>query len=158
MKTYIIIAEESERDLINELVDWDIIQKAKVIVTGVGGLNVIESLKKLSKRSTIVNVGYVGSNNLDPGTNLIVGRSSLYHPNVRFNSPVYDLDTLGRDDYYSCFTANDFVLFTKVKATVVFDMELAYICALGFKKVISYKEVSDKLNYKQYKTVMREKE
>ena len=158
MKTYIVIATEKERCLINELVDWKTIQKAKVIVTGVGGLNVVEKLKKISRRSRIINVGFVGSNNLEPGTNVVVGRSSLYHPNVRFESPIYDLDTLGKEHSYSCFTTNDFVLFTKVKATVVFDMELAFICALGFKNIVSLKRVSDTLDYKQYKNAVREKE
>ena len=50
MKTYIVIATENERPLINEfLTEWDI-EHAKVIVTGVGGLNVIAALKKLKKK------------------------------------------------------------------------------------------------------------
>lgn len=158
MKTYIVIATEEERPLINDLVDWETQRKAKVIVTGVGGLNVIESLRKLKKNCCIVNVGYVRSNTLDKGANVLVGRSSLYHPNVKFKSPIYELDTLGRDHYYPCFTANDFVTYSPLKSTVVFDTELAFICSLGFKKVIAFKQVSDKLENKQHKKVVREKE
>lgn len=150
MRTYIVIATESERQLISEfLTEWDI-NRAKVIVTGVGGLNVIAALKKLKKKSRIINIGYVGSNSYDVGTRVVVGCSSLYHPNVRYESPVYY--PVGFDAKFfaeknvTCFTSNDFVTFTRIKTPVVFDMELAFICSLGFKEVVSFKKVSDRLN------------
>lgn len=162
MRTYIVIATESERQLINEfLTEWDITH-AKVIVTGVGGLNVIAALKKLKKKSRIINIGYVGSNSYDVGTRIVVGCSSLYHPNVKYESPIYYPSYFDTKFYVekgiTCFTSNDFVTFTRIKTPVVFDMELAFICSLGFKEVVSFKKVSDKLNYKQYKAVVREKE
>ena len=51
-----------------------------------------------------------------------------------------------------CYTSNDFVLETKIKDPVVFDMELAYILALGFEEVESIKIVSDNLSLKEYET------
>lgn len=49
-----------------------------------------------------------------------------------------------------CYTSNDFVLNTDIKEPCVFDMELAYIMALGFKRVKSIKIVSDNLSIKEY--------
>ena len=150
MRTYIVIATESERKIINDFNHMLPSKISGVIVTGVGGLNVIEKLKKLKKNSRIINIGYVGSNHWEVGTLLIVKRTSLYHPNVRYESPIYELNTRGLDDNVTCFTSNDFVLRTNIKSAVVFDMELAFICSLGFKEVLSFKKVSDKLDYKQY--------
>ena len=150
MKTYIVIAEESEEKLIAEFKAY-LPKKYKVIVTGVGGTNVIETLLPLKKKCRIVNIGYVGSNNLDIGTVIIPYRTSLYHPNVRYGSPVYDLKNYGSD--IICFTSCDFVTSTPLKTTVIFDMELAFICSLGFKSVMAIKKVSDKLNYKQHHKV-----
>lgn len=155
MKTYVLIAEECERKLVEEFKEW-LPSKYKVIVTGVGGTNIIESLKEVSKRSQVINIGYCGSNNLDVGQTVIPCRASLYHPNLHYGSPVYDLKNYGSN--VVCFTSNDFVTFTKIKATVIFDMELAFICSLGFKSVMAIKKVSDKLDYKQYKkSIVRER-
>ena len=45
---------------------------------------------------------------------------------------------------------DEFVEEYKLTDPVVFDMELAYILALGFKKVESIKIVSDNLSLKEY--------
>lgn len=118
-----------------------------IIKTGVGGINVVKKLKSLPKWLKITNFGYVGSNVLPIGTEIKVGESRLYHPNVIYNEPKYTLD---KESIIKCFTSNDFVLETKIKKPCVFDMELAYICALGFKNVKSIKIVSDNLSLKQY--------
>ena len=47
-------------------------------------------------------------------------------------------------------TKNYATLKTNIKEPCVFDMELAYILALGFKRVESIKIVSDNLSLKQY--------
>ncbi len=120
----------------------------EVILTGVGGLNVIEKLKDLDKDTPILNLGYVGSNNIPIGEVVKIDRVKLYHPNVEYDEPIYDLP--GGD--ILCLTSNDFVLETKINTPVVFDMELAYIMALGFKNVTSIKVVSDNLNYDDYET------
>ena len=119
--------------------------RKRIIKTGVGGLNVIESLKKVNKRQKVINFGYVGSNNIPIGTEVEIGRCSLYHPNVDYCEPVYVLN--GKT---MCLTSDDFVLETKIKVPVVFDMELAYILALGFKKIKSIKIVSDNLSIDDY--------
>lgn len=119
----------------------------KIVKTGVGGINVVRKLKRLPKWLKITNFGYVGSNVLPIGTEVRVGESRLYHPNVIYNEQEYTLD---KESTIKCFTSNDFVLETNIKKPCVFDMELAYICALGFKRVESIKIVSDNLSLKQY--------
>jgi len=118
---------------------------ARIIVTGVGGVNVLRKLKRLPKRTKITNFGYAGSNNIKVGTEVHVGSCQLYHPNVDYDEPVF---MLGGDT--PCYTSNDFVLDTNIDEPVVFDMELAYIAALGFKDVESIKIVSDNLSLQQY--------
>jgi len=118
-----------------------------IVKTGVGGINVVRKLKRLPKWLKITNFGYVGSNVLPIGTEIRVGESRLYHPNVIYNEPEYTLD---KESTIKCYTSNDFVLQTDIKEPCVFDMELAYICALGFKNIESIKIVSDNLSLKQY--------
>ena len=117
----------------------------EIIITGVGGLNIIEKLKDIDKSTEILNVGYAGSNIIERGKEVIIGEVSLYHPNVEYIEPTYKLGGTTR-----CLTSNDFVLETNIKEEVVFDMELAYILALGFKNVKSIKIVSDNLSYEEY--------
>lgn len=123
----------------------------KIIKTGVGGINTIEKLKNLPKWLKIINFGYVGSNNIPIGTELTIDYCGLYHPNVEYKEKIYKLKNK-KDNIFKnvCFTSNDFVLETEIKEPVVFDMELAYILALGFKNVESIKIVSDNLSLKQY--------
>ena len=117
----------------------------KIVKTGVGGINVLNTLKEADKGQKITNFGYVGSNVISIGTEIKVGECKLYHPNVEYDEPIYKLD-----GDITCYTSNDFVLETNIKEPVVFDMELAYILALGFKNVESIKIVSDNLSLSQY--------
>lgn len=116
-----------------------------IVMTGVGGINVLHSLKSVDRGLKIVNFGYVGSNVIPIGTEVRIGECKLYHPNVEYDEPTYKLDGA-----VLCYTSNDFVLQTNIKEPVVFDMELAYILALGFKNVESIKIVSDNLSLKEY--------
>lgn len=116
-----------------------------VIVTGVGATNVIRKLKRYPKFIKIINFGYTGSNNLEIGTEVEIGECEILHENVEFKTPIFKLP--GK---IKCYTANDFVVSTKIKVPCVFDMELAYILALGFKNVKSTKIVSDNLSLKDY--------
>lgn len=118
----------------------------RIIKTGIGGINVLETLKNVNKYLKIINFGYVGSNNIPIGTEVKIGECMLYHPNVEYKEPIYKLDGDTK-----CYTSNDFVLGTNIKEPCVFDMELAYILALGFKNVESIKIVSDNLSLKEYK-------
>ena len=153
MKKIIVIATEDERKLVDELFPDT---KYKVIVTGVGGVNVIEKLRKVRKNCTIINIGYAGSNFLPIGMWTSITFSQLHQANAKFKSPIYPLEVGDKKlNYTYCYTSSDFVKFTRIKRSAVFDMELAFICALGFKSVTSYKKVSDKLDYKQYEHSIR---
>lgn len=115
-----------------------------IIVTGIGGTNVIKALNHLPKTIKILNIGYAGSNYLPIGTEVRVGKCKLHHPHVKYKEELYKLegDTL-------CFTSTDFVIESTCQTPCVYDMELAFICALGFK-VEAIKIVSDNLNLKEY--------
>lgn len=143
----VVVATDEEYKLARKRFKHHIILK-----TGVGGVNVIRKLRKIPKWIKILNFGYVGSNNIPVGTEVVVGECRLYHPNVIYNEVEYMLD---KESTIKCFTSNDFVLKTDLKKPCVFDMELAYICALGFKRIKSIKIVSDNLSLKEYEKSMK---
>lgn len=119
----------------------------KVIVTGVGGTNVIRALQDVPREAAIMNVGYCGAPHYPVGSVLWIGDVRLYHPNVDFKEPVF---RLGPHDT-TCLTAGDFVKDGHgLPKNCVVDMELAYIAALGFKELQAVKYVSDNLSLKQY--------
>lgn len=120
--------------------------KHKIIQTGVGGINVIKSLCDLPKDTPIINFGYAGSNKIKKGTEVKIGKSQLYHPNVTYDEPYFIL----LEGDIICYTSNDFVLETDIEEPCVFDMELAYILALGFTNIKSIKIISDTLNFDEY--------
>ena len=153
---YILIAEEGERDLLAKYVpdcDWP------VIVTGVGAINIIRSLQDLPRDAQLLNIGYAGSANFDIGTLVEVTEVRLNHPNVTYPEPALPLtsisDALSTFDFRlstkksPCYTNCDFVLASDYK-DCVFDMELAFIAALGFKSVSAIKIVSDNLSLHAY--------
>lgn len=135
----IVVAMEDELALVDEC------DRDQCIVTGVGPLNVFRSLADLDRNEPIMNIGYAGSNSIPVGVRVHVGSCQLYHPNADFDSPVYDLC-----GDIPCFTSSDFVINTNVEDPCVFDMELAYILAMGFKNVEADKVVSDNLDYNEY--------
>lgn len=61
----------------------------KIIKTGVGGINVIQALRKIPKWKRIINFGYCGSNNIPVGTEVKILGCVLYHPNVEYIEPIY---------------------------------------------------------------------
>lgn len=116
-----------------------------ILVTGVGAINVIEALRSIPKETPICNIGYAGSNIIPVGTRCVIGRVASYHPNADFTDKGYHLD-----GDVTCFTSSDFVFQTDIKSPCVFDMELAYILALGFKNVTAIKIVSDNLSKERF--------
>ncbi|MBQ3048223.1 MAG: hypothetical protein IJD48_04345 [Clostridia bacterium] len=144
-KKIIVVATDQEYELACKYT------KLMVIKTGVATSNVVSSLKDLDRATKLINIGFAGSNNLPVGSVVKIKNSYLYHPNVTFKEKVYNLG--GNTD---CYTSNDFVLQTKIKESVVFDMELNAICALGFE-VESYKIVSDNLSLTDYERVEAQK-
>ena len=124
---------------------------AHIVKTGVGGINTYRALKNFDRGQKIVNFGYVGSNAIPIGTEVTVGECKLYHPSVEYEEPVFKLK-----GEFPCYTSNDFVTHTNIQTPVVFDMELAYILAMGFKDVESIKIVSDNLSLKEYDKTIKE--
>lgn len=148
----IVIAEKEELKLVEELGYGD----EPILITGVGGINVINALKNIPKNELIINVGYAGSNNLNIGTRVAVSVVKTLHEKANFTeqSKCCFCHVQTENDFdvvvAPCYTSTDFVTKTKIKEDCVFDMELAFICSL-FDKVCAIKVVSDNLNKKQYK-------
>lgn len=91
MKHYILIAEEGERSLIEKYLpecDWE------VIVTGVGGVNIIRSLQHVDRDSEVLNIGYAGSSNFEIGSLVEVTESRVNHPNCSYPEPTLPLDKI----------------------------------------------------------------
>lgn len=135
--TLTVIAMENELPLAG---DCD-----ELLITGVGALNVISSLSEIDRNTQIMNVGYAGSNSIQIGERVRIGKVASYHPTVEFDEPEYRLD-----GDVPCYTASDFVTETDIEEPCVFDMELAYILAMGFTDVISEKVISDNLSFREF--------
>ena len=160
MAKFIIQAEEGERELREKVLalmseaaraEWS---QAEVIYTGVGGINIIRALQTLPRESEILNIGYAGSANFEVGTWAQVTEVRLNHPNVTYPEPTLDNFSILLPDQEGicqavCYTNCDFVLASDYK-DCVFDMELAFIAALGFAKIHSLKYVSDNLSLHDY--------
>ena len=156
IKKYVIMAEEGERTLIDQLRESTGIDlsKEEIIFTGVGAINVIRKLMDLDREAEIYNIGYAGSANFDLGTWVEVTEVRLNHPNVTYPEP--ELNNLSpalpsREGVKRaiCYSNTDFVMASDYK-DCVFDMELAFIAALGFKNLHSLKYVSDNLSLHAY--------
>ena len=160
MAKFIVMAEEGERPLIDkarEELGLDL-GDTEILFTGVGAINIIRSLQHLDREVEVYNIGYAGSANFDLGSWVEVTEVRLNHPNVTYPEPELKLSAL-RDSGISvarypekravCYSNCDFVLASDYK-DCVFDMELAFIAALGFKHLHSLKYVSDNLSLHAY--------
>lgn len=160
MAKFIVMAEEGERPLIDkarEELGLDL-GDTEILFTGVGAINIIRSLQHLDREAEVYNIGYAGSANFDLGSWVEVTEVRLNHPNVTYPEPELKLSAL-RDSGISiarypekravCYSNCDFVLASDYK-DCVFDMELAFIAALGFKHLHSLKYVSDNLSLHAY--------
>ncbi len=160
MAKYIVMAEEGELPLIDkarEELGLDL-RDAEVLFTGVGAINIIRSLQHLDREAELYNIGYAGSANFDLGSWVEVSEVRLNHPNVTYAEPRLPLidESLGAElplEHETrraiCYTNCDFVLASDYK-DCVFDMELAFISALGFKNLHALKYVSDNLSLHAY--------
>ena len=149
------MAEEGERPLIDkarEELGLDL-RDAEVLFTGVGAINIIRSLQHLDRDAELYNIGYAGSANFDLGSWVEVIEVRLNHPNVTYAEPELKLSAISNPHSVVkqavCYSNCDFVLASDYK-DCVFDMELAYIAALGFKHLHSLKYVSDNLSLHTY--------
>lgn len=124
----------------------------KPIVTGVGPINVFIALRSIPREAQIVNVGYCGAVGLPIGYLAEVGNVRSLHPSVNYDEPEWNLSPKG----IPCRTSMDFVTSPAgLPSPCVVDMELAAICACGFKSVAAYKYVSDNLNIEQYNETIK---
>ncbi len=122
-----------------------------VIITGVGGKLVKDTLSKYYFRTSGVkffNVGLCGSNVLDIGT--------VHEVSGTMKIESKDAPSKISDTGVVCYSADKFVTETTIKEPCVFDMELAYIKEI-FPNVISHKIVSDKLKREEYENFEADK-
>lgn len=151
MKKYLVVATAREAREAMNYFSKETLSEYQVLITGIGGVNVVKSLKDLPKESEILNFGFAGSNKIEKGQVCVVVNCHVNTGNVEYRTPDFELDFNHEKAYYvDCYTSGDFVTSTKLTKPVVFDMELAYICALGFDKISSIKIVSDNLSMKEY--------
>ena len=155
MARFIVMAEEGERVLLEkarETLGIDL-NDVPVIYTGVGAINVIRSLQDIDREAELINIGYAGSANFDLGTWVEVTEARLNHPNVTYPEPELKISNfkfqISNCRKAVCYTNCDFMLASDYK-DCVFDMELAFIAALGFKHLHSLKYVSDNLSLHSY--------
>ena len=146
-KILVVVATKKELELIPE---WLEDEANKIVITGVGGMNVAMALATEDRNQKVVNVGYCGSNTLPIGTWCSPEEVQLHHPNVDYCEKPIELNAYVGREHVKCYTSTDFVLDTKIKEPVIFDMELAFIATMGFKDVLALKQVSDNLNLKEY--------
>jgi hypothetical protein len=158
MKTVILVANDDEAKQLSDIFEDNV----EILITGEGRSNVIKSLTNRIKQGyienddRIINVGYVGSKGLKKGSVLKINSVEPYMPSETIEESKIDM-TISENDLesVSCYTADDFVESSDsnvihLPSKCVIDMELYYI-ALMFPNVISYKIVSDTLNYNDYK-------
>lgn len=167
MKYLFVIAMEKEA---NTLIKHYNLKKIKnnyyknnnieLIVTDITRNGVVKSLLNIDTQDkTMINVGFVGSNNLDVGSVIQVDKSYGYHFDLTpfgdklytaINSP-YKIDKIENLKSIDCYTSDGFVTKTDIKKDAIFDMELNSITLFPHKKLYSIKIVSDTLNAKAYK-------
>ena len=158
MKTIILVANDDEAKRLSDIFEDNV----EILITGEGRSNVIKSLSDKIKQGyienddRIINIGYVGSKGLKKGSVLKINSVEPYIKSETIEETKIDI-TISENDLesVSCYTADDFVESSDssvihLPSKCVIDMELYYI-ALMFPNVISYKIVSDTLNYNDYK-------
>ncbi len=148
----VVIAEKEELKLVEELGFGN----NPILITGVGGMNVINALKDIPRDTEILNIGYAGSNYWEVGTIVEILKVATNHEIAHFCEQFKFLQCKNEyDDTAYCYTNTDFVTQTNKTEHCVFDMELAFIRAL-FNNVRSIKVVSDKLSLEQYRKTNKE--
>ena len=155
MKTVVLVANKDEAKHLINLEN----NVCKIIITGEGRSNVIKTLAEKIKDGTIeitdrvINVGYVGAYGFKKGDIVCVNEVQHLIPSETIKELPIKFNYITRFQPADCFTADNFVDSDSVGPWMpdkyVCDMELYYI-ALMFPYVISYKIVSDELNYDEY--------
>lgn len=123
--------------------------KAPILVTGIGACNVTKTLFENKARldgKVIINVGYAGSTKYNVGKVLSVNKVRRFEPSRTIEEPMFTLQPY-LFDCDICLTADNFV--EEACDAPIIDMELYYIRNI-LENVISFKIISDNLNYKEY--------
>lgn len=142
----IIVATKDEAKQVKKL------PNSKIIITGMGEFNVINTVsklllnKKITNKDKVFNIGYCGSNISPIGT---VHKVAVSASEIKSNFVEYKEIKIAKNGA-KCYSSNNFVTETKNKG--IFDMEL-YTIANIFPKVKAIKVVSDSLNMKEYHAV-----
>lgn len=142
----IIVATKDEAKQVKKL------PNSKIIITGMGEFNVINTVsklllnKKITNKDKVFNIGYCGSNISPIGT---VHTVAVVASEIKSNFVEYKEIKIAKNGA-KCYSSNNFVTETNNKG--IFDMEL-YTIANIFPKVKAIKVVSDSLNMKQYHAV-----
>lgn len=159
MKGYLLIAEDQELKLLPELGinpdEW------KVVITGVGAINIMQATRTIPKDALVVNIGYAGSSNFEIGEWIDVTEARLNHPMVTYPEPVLNLsvraselnlkpEVTNKIRQAVCYSGTDFVTASEFR-DCAFDMEVAFIAAMGFTRLCSLKYVSDNLDLHDYR-------
>ena len=139
----VICAEEEEAKHINcHRVD-------KVIVTGVGVINIIKNLAgELPPKAKIINIGYAGSNKYPVGSVISVSKVERFYKPSIINEGCINLTPCYVDDF--CYTCDDFLNEQVDFEIPLIDMELYYLAA-RYPNIESIKIVSDNLNLTEHR-------
>lgn len=134
-----------------------------LIITGIGkqktAIKLTKYLENYPKPELIINIGFVGSTDVEIGKWISVNK--VY--NLEWNIPdkeKYSMDIGNQElevirelEKIPCYSAECFVTKTDIKERVVFDMELHSICLIAdiYKvPLVSIKQVSDNLSIDKY--------
>lgn len=137
----ILCAEEEEAKHINH-------PKAKVIVTGVGVVNIIKNLPKIPPKAKIINVGYAGSNKYPVGSVISVSKVERFYKPTIISESIINLTPCYINDF--CYTCDDFINTSIDIEIPLVDMELYYLAA-RYPNIESIKIVSDNLNLNKHR-------
>lgn len=122
--------------------------KAKIVITGPGLCNVIQSPRlNIKPNDKLINVGYAGSNKYPIGSVVSVSECKRLTPSLTVNEPILNLVPCYNSDI--CYTSDDFVENENVKEVPLVDMELYYLASI-YPQIESLKIVSDNLNFTEY--------
>ena len=152
MLPLLIVASDDEYRLVTRY-----FPEYQTVKTGIGAGNVIRVLSQIPHDTPVVNIGYVGSNNLPIGKVCRVSRSwRVRDDNFQFTDyrHGYELSAEG----YPCYTGNEFVTSTDKTEPTLFDMELNYIVAFPLRHLGAIKIVSDHLSLETYEETIAKTE
>ena len=160
--TYIAVAswEEYEAPAVRRFTDIFLktYKGAQIVTTGVGGASVVSALQGIPRDCRIINVGFCASSAFAIGDAVGVSACEYYMPKSGIKPVCHGIHAVGIyglplvNTGALCCTVGDFL--TEKPADdaplTVYDMELAFIRALGFHEVCAIKIVSDNFNFEQY--------